>query len=175
VQPPETGNLRFSLPRASPRKQVRRRLAAGGTWIRTSVPRRRIYANTGIAADRDTGGADWREIGRLGKDSRWMQSRPNVCPPTDRSDSPPQATTSRTETEALSGFLTLDHTSFRDALKMFGADLDRDRRAGLSSSDDWKSRENGNNQTSTHLRNSSIGGRRLSRRCDMAERPGAAT
>jgi hypothetical protein len=54
-----------------------------------------------------------------------------VCPTTDRSDSPPQATTSRTETEALSGFLTLDHTSFWDALKMFGADLDGDRRSGL--------------------------------------------
>src|SRR3954451_15984282 len=104
-----------------------------------------------------------------------MQSRPKCLSPTDRSDSPPQATASRTETEALSGFLTLEHTSFRDALKMFGADLDRDRRAGLSSSDDWKSRKNGNSQTSTHLRNSSIGGRRLSRRCDMAERPGAAT
>src|SRR2546421_265359 len=54
-----------------------------------------------------------------------MQSRPKCLSPTDRGDSPPQATTSRTETEALSGFLTLDHTSFRDALKMFGADLDR--------------------------------------------------
>ena len=48
-----------------------------GAGFEPSVPRRRIYANTGIAADRDTGGADWREIGRLGKDSRWMQSRLN--------------------------------------------------------------------------------------------------
>ena len=40
--------------------------------------------------------------------------------PTGRSDSRPQATPSRTETEALSGFLALDHTTFRDALKMFG-------------------------------------------------------
>ena len=40
--------------------------------------------------------------------------------PTGRSDSRPQATPSRTETEALSGFMALDHTTFRDALKMFG-------------------------------------------------------
>ena len=36
---------------------------------------------------------------------------------------------------------------------MFVADLDGDTRTGLiiSSSDDWKSRENGNSQTSTHI------------------------
>jgi hypothetical protein len=67
--------------------------------------------------------------------SSWRLVKPGR-PLTDRSDSPLQATPSPTETEALSGFLILEHTLFPDALKMFGADLDRDRRAGLSSSDD---------------------------------------